>query len=189
MLAVMPDIKKVGLLYNTAEISSKMPIKEAKEFLSQAGIEMIEATPTCKAEVKAAAESLIAQGVQAVLTPTDNTIMSDEMELSPLFTQAGIPQFTGSHAFTVVGAFLGLGGYYKNGDANFVNIVESLLVKGLTPNDIPVVRGWHNFVAVNNQVADALGYDKDRLKSTFTGLSMDTIFLDTQKEIDKDSDL
>ena len=189
MLAAVPNAKKVGLLYNTAEVSSKLPISEAKEYLTQIGIEWIEATPSSKAEVATAAKYLIEQGVEAVLTPTDNTVMSAEMEISPIFTEAGIPQFTGSHAFTINGAFMGMGSLYKDGDAEFMHLAEELLIKGKSPIDVPVIRSAHTFAAINNQVCEQLGYDKKQLEETFANINMKTLFLDSQKEFDEDSDL
>lgn len=73
-----------------------------------------------------AVQLLIEQGVQAVLTPTDNTVMSAELEISPVFTAAGIPQFTGFHAF------MGKGSFYKDGDAEFLQLAEKLLIEEKT---------------------------------------------------------
>ncbi len=189
MLAAVPDAKKVGLLYNTAEVSSKLPISEAKEYLTSIGMEWVEATPTNKAEVPAAAQTLIDAGVQAVLTPTDNTVMSAELEISPLFTAAGIPQFTGSHAFTINGAFMGMGSLYKDGDAEFMQLAEKLLIEEKSPIDVPVIRSAHTFAAINNQICEQLGYDKKVLEDSFAKMNMKTLFLDSQKEFDEDSDL
>lgn len=188
-LAAVPQADKIGLLYNKAEFSSKMPVEEAKEYLAKLGIQWIEATPDSKAEVPAAAQTLIDAGVQAVLTPTDNTVMSAEMEISPVFTAAGIPQFTGSHAFTINGAFMGMGSLYKDGDAEFMQLAEKLLIEEKYPIDVPVIRSAHTFAAINNQVCEQLGYDKETLKETFAKIGMNTMFLDTHKELDEDSDL
>lgn len=188
-LAAVPDAKKIGLLYNKAEFSSKMPIEEAKGYLTNIGIEWVEANPDTKADVVNCAQKLIDVGVQAVLTPTDNTVMSAEMEISPVFTVAGIPQFTGSHAFTINGAFMGMGSLYKDGDAEFMQLAEKLLIEEKSPIDVPVIRSAHTFAAINNQVCEQLGYDKEQLKENFAKINMNTIFLDSQKEFDEDSDL
>ena len=189
MLKVLPEIKKVGLLYNPSEFSSLMPIQEAKQYLDELGLTWVEATPNSKEEVKEAVHKLIEQGVEAVLTPTDNTIMSDEMEISPIFTEAGIPQFTGSHAFTINGAFMGLGSFYKDGDLEFLSLAEQVIVYGKNPNDVPVIRSAHTFAAINNQVCEKLGYDRQLLENRISELGKKTLFLDTQAEFDEDSDL
>ncbi len=189
MLKVMPDIRKAGLLYNTAEFSSKVPIEEAKEFLSSRGIEWVEATPSSTREVPRAAQALIDRGAQAVLTPTDNTVMSAELVISPILTRAGIPQFTGSHAFTINGAFMGLGSSYADSDKRSKKLVEDLLIKGKKPIDMPVIRDPHSFAAINNQVCEALKMDREDLTNRFAELGMRTMFLDTMKEFDPDADV
>ena len=188
MLKVLPDIKKAGLLYNTAEFSSMMPIREAKDYLTERGIEWVEATPNTKEEVADAARKLIERGVEAVLTPTDNTVMSAEMEISHIFTRAGIPQFTGSHAFTINGAFMGLGSSYRDSDIRFISLAEDLLIKGKSPMDMPVIKDRHSFAAINNQVCDRLGYDRKLLEDRISELGKLTLFLDTNAEFDENSD-
>ena len=189
MLAVMPTVKTVGLLYSKNEFSSMKPIEEAKAFLDNLDIEWVEATPTAKEEVRVAAEELIVKEVEAVLTPTDNTVMSAELEISPVFTAAGIPQFTGSHAFTINGAFMGLGSFYKDGDQECQGLVEKVLIEGVKPDDMPVIRSPHTFAAINNQICEALKYDRENLEARIAGLGKKTLFLDSQAEFDLDSNL
>ena len=71
ILATNPEIKKVGLLYNVGQDSSATPIAAAKKFLQSRGIEIIERTGTTVDEISLAAQALIADGVEAVFTPTD----------------------------------------------------------------------------------------------------------------------
>ncbi len=188
MLKVMPDIKKAGLLYNRSEFSSMMPIKDAKEYLTEKGIEWIEETPASGDEVADAAKRLIEKGAQAVITPTDNTIMGEELEISPIFTRAGVPQFTGSHAFTINGAFMGLGSSYRDSDVRFISLAEDLLIREKSPMDMPVVKDKHSFAAINNQVCESLGYDKEGIKERISELGKLTLFLDTNEEFDENSD-
>ena len=189
MLGVLPTVQKVGLLYSPNEFSSMKPIEEAKAFLDSLEIEWVEATAAAKADVKFAAEALITQEVEAVLTPTDNIIMSAEKEISPLFTAAGIPQFTGSHAFTINGAFMGLGSFYKDGDMECLGLVEEVLINGTKPADIPVLRSPHTFAAINIQIMEALGYDRETLEKNVNLLGKKVLFLDSQAEFDPDGDL
>lgn len=189
LLQVLPNVKKVGLLYSKEEFSSKNPIQEAKEYFDSKQIAWVEETPNKKEDVKEATQKLIEAGVEAVLTPTDNIIMSAEMEISPILTNAGIPQFTGSHAFTINGAFMGLGSIYKDGDEEFKELLERVLFGKEKPNDIPVIRSPHTFAAINNQVCEALGYNHETLEKEIGALGKRVLFLDSQQEFDEDSDL
>ena len=75
MFTQNPDIGSVGLLYSLSEPNSEVPIADAKAYLDAKGVAYTEATANTNDEVIAAASSLIADGVDAVFTPTDNIIM------------------------------------------------------------------------------------------------------------------
>ena len=65
-----------------------------------------------------AAEALVAAGVKAVFTPTDNTIMTAELSIYETFTEAGVMHFTGADSFALNGAFVGYGvDYVQLGEA------------------------------------------------------------------------
>ncbi|HJF02975.1 MAG TPA: ABC transporter, partial [Flavonifractor plautii] len=96
MLAQNPDLQSVGLLYSLSEPNSEVPIADAKAYLDEKGIAYTEATANTNDEVIAAASSLIASGVDAVFTPTDNIIMAAELAIYEDFINAGIPHYTGA---------------------------------------------------------------------------------------------
>lgn len=190
LLAVHPEIKKAGLLYGVNQISSKRPIAEIKEALTERGVAFTEIGVERKSQVVEAAKSLVSQKVEAVLTPTDNDIMSAELLISPVFTDAGIPHFAGSHAFVINGAFFGLGGTsgYRENEAKSIQIVEDILIHGKSPLEIPVLRVSHDLATVNNQICEQLGYDKEQLTIVFAEQGLQTVFLDSQEEFAPDSD-
>jgi putative ABC transport system substrate-binding protein len=90
MLAANPDLKKLGLLYDQGQDSSKLAISEAIAYCQELGIETVEKTGTTNGELSMAAEALIAEGVDAVFTPTDNTVMTAELSIYEKFVEAGI---------------------------------------------------------------------------------------------------
>ena len=75
IFAANPDAKKIGFLYNVGQDASATPIAHAKEYLDAKGIAYVERTGTNAAEVKQAAQALVADGVDAVFTTTDTTIL------------------------------------------------------------------------------------------------------------------
>ncbi|HIY17396.1 MAG TPA: ABC transporter, partial [Candidatus Intestinimonas stercorigallinarum] len=94
-----PDAAKIGLLYSLSEPNSATPIADAKAYLDAKGVSYVEATANTNDEVIAAASSLIADGVDAIFTPTDNIIMSAELAIYEDLIEAGIPHFTGADSF------------------------------------------------------------------------------------------
>ena len=113
MLAANPDTAKVGLLYDKSQASSLGAIEDAKAYCDEKGIAYVEKTGTTSAEVQAAADALVAEGVDAVFTPQDNTVMTAELAIFEKFIDAGIPHYTGADSFALNGAFCGYGVNYE----------------------------------------------------------------------------
>ena len=158
MLTANPDIKSVGLLYSQSEDSSKQPIADAKAYLEEKGIEYVEKTGTNNTEVTQAADALIAAGVDAVFTPTDNTVMTAELGIYEKFIDAGIPHYAGADSFALNGAFCGYGVDYENlGTATADMVIE--ILKGADPASTAVQTFDNGIATVNTETAEAIGID------------------------------
>lgn len=158
MFLANPDIQSVGLLYSQSEDSSKQPIEDAKAYLEEKGIEYVEKTGTNNTEVTQAADALIAAGVDAVFTPTDNTVMTAELGIYEKFIDAGIPHYAGADSFALNGAFCGYGVDYENlGTATADLVIE--ILNGADPA-VTAVQTFDNGIAtVNTETAEAIGLD------------------------------
>ena len=167
MLAADPDISKVGLLYDVGQDSSATPIADAKAFLEENGIEYVEQTGTTVDEVMLAADALVAAQVDAVFTPTDNTIMTAELSIYEKFAEAGIPHYTGADSFALNGAFLGFGVDYANIGVETANMINDILVNGADPSVTGVLTFDNGIATINTETCEALGYDLDTLKAEF----------------------
>ncbi len=118
IFAANPDAKTVGLLYDVGQDASTTPIAEAKAFLEEKGVAYREYTGTNVSEVQLAAQAAVADGVDAIFTPTDNTIMTAELSIYETLAEAGIPHYTGADSFALNGAFLGYGVDYAKSSVN-----------------------------------------------------------------------
>ena len=159
MFVANPDIKSVGLLYSQSEDSSKQPIADAKAYLEEKGIDYVEKTGTNNTEVAQAADALIAAGVDAVFTPTDNTVMTAELAIYEKFIEAGIPHYCGADSFALNGAFLGYGVNYEDLGTATADMVVDILVNGKNPAETPVQTLSNGIATVNTETAEALGID------------------------------
>ena len=167
ILAVNPDIDTIGLLYDLSQDSSAQAIADAKAFCDSKGIKYIEKNGTTTAEVQMAAEALIAAGVKAVFTPTDNTVMTAELSIYETFTEAGVQHYTGADSFALNGAFVGYGvDYVQLGEATADMVVE-LLCDGKTPADLPFQIFDNGIATINTETCEALGLDLDTVKKAF----------------------
>ena len=167
ILAVNPDVKKVGLLYDVGQDSSASAIEEAKAFLEEKDIEVVERTGTTTDEVQLAADALVADGVDAVFTPTDNTIMTAELSIYEKFMEAGIPQYTGADSFALNGAFMGYGVDYANLGQETADMVSQILLDGADPAATPVKTFDNGTATINTETCEGLGLDLDQVKAAF----------------------
>ncbi len=167
IFAADPDVQTVGLLYDVGQDASTAPIAAAKEFLEAKGVTIIERTGTNVDEVTLAAQALIADQVDAIFTPTDNTIMTAELSIYELLAEAGIPHYTGADSFALNGAFLGYGVDYANLGVETANIVASILIEGADPAVTPVKTFDNGTATVNTETCAALGLDFEAVSEAF----------------------
>ena len=158
MFAQNPDIDNVGLLYSLSEPNSEVPIAAAKAYLDEKGISYTEATANTNDEVIAAASSLIADGVDAIFTPTDNIIMAAELAIYEDLIAAGIPHYTGADSFVRNGAFATCGVNYTDLGAQTADLAYKAVTEGMDAmEECYQVSG--GIITVNSETAEDLGID------------------------------
>ena len=162
-----PDAKKIGLLYDVGQDSSTAAIEHAKTYLDDKGVEYVERTATTAEEVALAAQALVSDGVDAVFTPTDNTIMKAELAIYETFADAGIPHYTGADSFALNGAFLGYGVDYANLGRETADMIASILTEGKDPTTTPVITFDNGTATVNTEICEKLGLDFDTVSEAF----------------------
>lgn len=167
IFAQNPDAKKIGLLYDVGQDSSTAAIEHAKAYLDDKGVEYVERTATTAEEVALAAQALVSDGVDAVFTPTDNTIMKAELAIYETFADAGIPHYTGADSFALNGAFLGYGVDYANLGRETADMIASILTEGKDPAATPVITFDNGTATVNTEICEKLGLDFDTVSEAF----------------------
>ena len=167
IFAQNPGAKKIGLLYDVGQDSSTAAIEHAKAYLDDKGVEYVERTATTAEEVALAAQALVSDGVDAVFTPTDNTIMKAELAIYETFADAGIPHYTGADSFALNGAFLGYGVDYANLGRETADMIASILTEGKDPAATPVITFDNGTATVNTEICEKLGLDFDTVSEAF----------------------
>jgi len=175
---------KIGLLYDQGQDSSTTPIAAAKEYLDSKGIAYVERTGTTTDEVMLAAQALVADGVDAVFTPTDNTIMTAELSIYETFIEAGIPHYTGADSFALNGAFLGYGVDYANLGVETANMVASVLLDGNDPASTAVMTFDNGTATVNTETCEAIGLDFAAIEEAFAPLCTKVQTITTAESFD-----
>ena len=156
MFAQNPNVAKVGLLYSLSEPNSAQPITDAKAYLDAKGIAYVEQTASTNDEVVAAASALIADGVDAVFTPTDNVIMAAELAIAEDFAKNGIPHYTGADSFVRNGAYATCGVNYTDLGTKTADLAYSAITEGMgSMEDYYLMDG--GIITVNTDTAAMIG--------------------------------
>lgn len=170
IFAAQPDAELIGLLHDVGQDSSATPIAAAKEYLDAQGVAYKEYTGTTVDEVMLAADAMIADGVDAVFTPTDNTIMTAELSIYEKLAEAGIAHYTGADSFALNGAFLGYGVDYAKLGVETANMIAGILLDGDDPATTAVMTFDNGTATVNTETCAALGFDYDEIEALFAPL-------------------
>lgn len=174
MLAENPEIDNVGLLYSLSEANSTTPIKEAKVYLDDKKIAYNEQTAGTNDEVIAAASALIAAGVDAIFTPTDNIIMAAELAIYEDLAAAGIRHYTGADSFVRNGAFATCGVNYTDLGTEAADLAFTAMRDGMVGmEDFYLMDG--GIITVNTETAATIEADYSVFEDMGTVVEVTTI--------------
>lgn len=162
-----PEADKIGLLYDVGQDSATTAIAAAKRYLEKKGVAYVERTGTTVDEIALAAQALAADGVDAVFTPTDNTVMKSELTIYETLAGADIPHYTGADSFALNGAFLGYGVDYANLGAETAEMIAEILLDGKKPAQMAVRTFDNGTATVNTEICALLGYDIAQVEAVF----------------------
>ena len=89
---VLPDAKKIGIMYTTSEINSISAIEEYKELAPNYDFEIVESGISSSADISQAADSLLTK-VDCITNLTDNTVVSSLPTILNKASSKNIPVF------------------------------------------------------------------------------------------------
>ncbi len=161
-----PDAKKVGLLYCTAESNSKLQIDLAAAELKKLGMEGVEFTVSSSNEVQQVAESMVGK-VDAIYTPTDNTIASAMATIATIANEAGVPTVCGEVAHVEAGGLASLSINYEELGRRAGEMAVRILAEGAEPAGMPIesMGAAECDLVYNGKTAEALGIDMAPLEA------------------------
>lgn len=151
---LVPNGKKVGILYNTSEANSEIQVNAAKKAAPSFGLEIVAAGVTNVNEVPQALDTLLSK-IDVLYVPTDNMVVSAMPIISSQAFKKNIP-IIGSERGQVEGGALATTGidYYKLGFQTGLAAVEVL--NGKSPKDIPVTTLKDMQLVINTDAAKKL---------------------------------
>ncbi len=156
ILDIVPEVKKIGVIYNSGETNSKIQVEELKKVAPNLGIDkVVEASAATTANVMGAAQSLMGR-VDAVWVPTDNTVVSAFEAVVKVCEDNQIPVFAADTATVKRGA-IGTPGidYYVLGLED--GKIAARILSGTPPANIPVKKVPMTDLYLNPAAAERMG--------------------------------
>lgn len=153
----LPELQKLGVLYNPGEVNSVVQVDIAKEKAEEMGIELKEATVSNSSEVSLAVSSLIGN-VDAIYVPTDNIIVSAMPTVLQNAYNNDIPVFASENNSVEQGAIATLGiDYYQLGRQTGDMAVK--ILNGAEPAEMAVESSEELKLYINKKSAGEINLD------------------------------
>lgn len=113
--AILPDAKKIGILYSTSEVNSVSAIEEYKAAAANYGFEIVESGIAATADIPLATDNLL-EKVDCINNLTDNTVVSSLPTILDKAAAKNIPVFGSEVEQVKIGCLASIGlDYYDLG--------------------------------------------------------------------------
>ncbi len=152
---VLPNIHKIGTLYNPSEVNSVKVASVMRDLCKQKGFEFIEAPINTTADAVQAAQSLAAQNIEAILSVSDNTMYQALDAITDVATKNHIPVVLDQPEFISHEALMVVGVDYKESGSSAAEPLAQILT-GTNPASIPFRNVSKKVILLNDKVAKNL---------------------------------
>ncbi len=152
---ILPDAKRIGIIYTTSEANSVSTIAEYKSLVGKYGFELIEKGITNAAEIPQAVDILLSQ-VDCITNMTDNTVVNNLPVLIEKARSAKIPVF-GSEEEQVANGCVASAGidYIELGKK--AGIIAARVLNGEDISKIPYETMTESKITINPDAAASIG--------------------------------
>ncbi len=154
---ITPGFKTIGALYNIGEDNSVSVVAGLKAYAAKNGYKVVESTVTNTSEVQQAAQYL-ADKVDVVFSPIDNTVASSMAVVTDIFNNANIPYYVSADSMVADGGLATYGIDYTVLGKETATMVADIL-EGANPATMAVKKMSDMSVYVNTDTAKAIGVE------------------------------
>ena len=162
---LVPDAETVGLLYCTRESNSEIQIALAEDELDALGIGHERYSFADSNELSQVVESMVGK-VDAIYTPTDNTVAAGMTTVSMTANEAGIPTVCGEVGMVENGGLASISINYEEIGRRAGEMAVEILANGADPAEMPVeqMSAEECDLVYNGQTAEQIGVDVSSLE-------------------------
>ena len=163
---VLPDAKKVGLLFASNEANSEIQIEMAEAALDKLGLSHDRYTVSNSNELQSVVESMVGK-VDAVYSPTDNTIAAGMAQVGQIAKENKLPIIPGEKGMCEAGGLCTLSIDYTELGHMAGEMAIKILKGESKPEDMAIEQEDASKLEVvkNDDMARALGIDLSVLDS------------------------
>ena len=163
---VLPDAKKVGLLFASNEANSEIQIEMAEAALDKLGLSHDRYTVSNSNEIQSVVESMVGK-VDAVYSPTDNTIAAGMAQVGQIAKENKLPIIPGEKGMCEAGGLCTLSIDYTELGHMAGEMAVKILKGESKPEDMAIEQEDASKLEVvkNDDMARALGIDLSVLDS------------------------
>ncbi len=156
LLKLVPNAKKVGLLFCSSEANSIFQIALAKEACAARGLSYVEGSVSNSNEIQQVTQSLVGK-VDAYYVPTDNMFAAGMANVAMVANQAKIPVICGEEGMVKNGGLATYGiNYYELGKQTAKQAVQ-IIRDGKNPADMPVEYLQNCELSISEETAKLIG--------------------------------
>jgi putative ABC transport system substrate-binding protein len=153
-LKLLPNLKKLGVLYNPSEINSVSFVEKFEKVAQAKGVTIVRAALNTTAEATAVSSSLIGK-VDAMYFPNDNTAMAAVKSIVAVGLKHNLPVFANDSASVEQGAVAAVAyDRYQMGKTTAELVVK--ILNGQNVSSIPVVYNAPTQIVINRTSSQAL---------------------------------
>lgn len=153
-----PDAKKIGIVYNTAEVNSVVQVEQSTKIAAELGLEIVPTGITSINELPQAVDSLVGK-VDGIYAITDNLVANGIRTVADKANEHKILTIGAERGMVEGGLLLTDGiSYYELGKQS-ARIAKKVLVDKVDISTIDVELGENTEKVVNEDTAAALGID------------------------------
>ena len=153
---ILPEAKKLGIMYTTSEVNSVSAIAEYKELVGQYGFELVEKGITSTADVSLAADDLLGQ-VDCITNLTDNTVVNSLPTILEKANVKNIPVFGSEVEQVKIGCLAAEGIDYIALGKETGAMAAQVLKGEKKASEMPFLAVSETGLYVNTKVAENLG--------------------------------
>lgn len=159
---MMPNLKKLGVIYNPSETNSVSTVQKLKKLLKQYNIEIVEAVVNTTNDVPEATRKLIGKA-QAIYFPQDNTVVAAMQTVINIANQADpklpviLPIYSKDPA--ILKGILLSNGYDYSDIGKETGLMVAKILKGANIADIPIQSPEYPKTVINANRAKELGFE------------------------------